>query len=281
MKPKLFEAGKKMVINKFCLHRSAVLALSLGIFSTTNYPIVAQEQSLNHQEITAYFTQLQPSGVEISPKRDVLAQRFKIRNVPGVGKPLRRTGAAVRGGCSYSTADKLVALLPAIEPVLTVEEYPTVFVSLPKTSAKEAEFVLLSANKDKVLYEKTITLPSNPGIVSFSLPKDGSVPPLEIGKNYYWYFSVICNPQERADDLITEGHFQRIELSSKLASDLKNASLGDRPAIYAEAGIWYDAIKTLAELRRSSPNDVKISADWTELLKSVGLENIAQKPLIP
>lgn len=281
MKPKLFEAGKKMVINKFCLHRSALLALSLELFSTASFPILAQEQLLNRQEITAYFTQFSPSGVEMSPMRNALAQRFKLPNIPSVGKPLRRTGAAVRGGCNYSTADKLVALLPATEPVLTVAEYPTVFVSLPQTTAKEAEFVLLNANKDQVLYETTITLPSNPGIVSFSLPKEGSLPPLETGKNYYWYFSVICNPQERAEDLVAEGQFQRVELSSKLASDLKNASLGDRPVVYVEAGIWYEALTTLAELRRSSPNDLKISADWTELLKSVGLENIAQKPLIP
>jgi len=56
-------------------------------------------------------------------------------------------------------------------------------------------------------------------------------------------------------------------------------SLLDRVIIYAKAGIWYDALSNLAELRRRNPNDPTVIRDWQELLKSVGMEKIAQEPL--
>jgi hypothetical protein len=215
---------------------------------------------------------------------------------PNVGKPRGRLiGGATRGeaavtaavpsSCGNSTNEQLVALLPPTQPAQTVAEYPTIFVSLPQTSAKEAKFLLVEDNveddKDKVLYSTTVTLASISGIVSVSLPANGTLPPLEVGKTYHWYFFVICNPQEEDDEPVASGEIQRVEPSPNLVARLKTASPRDRAALYAEAGVWYDAIDSIAQLRRSSPNDRAIAADWAELLKSVGLNTISQKPLLP
>lgn len=277
-----------MLNNRFSLHRKVLLALSLGLFTTANLPILAQAKSLNQKEVTRWEETPHPSPFSrFEGKMLAIREGSTVRfRPPNVGTPHRRTGAAVRGGggCGFSAQDKLVALLPATEPVLTVAEYPTVFVfvSLPQTTAKEADFTLWGgSNQDKVVYETTIKLPSKPGIVSFSLPKNRTLPPLEVGKSYYWDFSVACDPQNRAEALVAQGQIQRVELNRDLVKSLKNASLRDRPAVYAEAGIWYDALTSLAELHRSSPQDSTLAADWAELLKSVGLETIAQEPLIP
>jgi Domain of Unknown Function (DUF928) len=40
-------------------------------------------------------------------------------------------------------------------------------------------------------------------------------------------------------------------------------------------GIWYDALTTLAQ-----PEDRAIAQEWTDLLKAVGLENLATQLLI-
>ncbi|WP_210407399.1 DUF928 domain-containing protein, partial [Hydrocoleum sp. CS-953] len=53
----------------------------------------------------------------------------------------------------------------------------------------------------------------------------------------------------------------------------------DRWLIYSEAGIWYEALVTLAELIRSNPNDVKFTSEWQNLLNSVGLNEVATEPL--
>jgi hypothetical protein len=81
--------------------------------------------------------------------------------------------------------------------------------------------------------------------------------------------------------MVAEGQIERVEPNPNLVAQLKTASPRDRAALYAEAGIWYDAVNSIAQLRRSSPNDTAIAADWAELLKSVGLDTISQKPLIP
>ncbi len=282
-----------MVINKFSLHRTAIVALSLELLTTVSFPILAQAESLNQKELTRWEVSTPPahflrSGGGMSSTLQARAVRF-----PNVGTPRRRTAAAVRGAttavpdsCGNSTNEQLVALLPSTEPALTVAEYPTILVFLPQTSAKKAEFILVEDNKDnnkerEVLYETTVTLPSSPGIVSVSLPNNGTLLPLEVGKSYRWYFSVICNPQDRSDEPHVEGEIRRDKPSPNLVAELKNAPSRDRAALYAEAGIWYDAVNSIAQLRRSSPNDTAIAADWAELLKSVGLNTISQKPLIP
>jgi hypothetical protein len=186
----------------------------------------------------------------------------------------------VRGSCDFSE-EKPVPLLPTTEPILTAAKYPTFFVDIPKSSAKEAELLLFSSDKEQEVYKTTVTLPDKPGIVSFSLPADGTLPPLEVGKIYYWQLSVICDSQDREKNMLVEGPVQRVELNPNIVNELKKASPREHPAIYAEAGIWYDAVTSLAQLRRSSPNDSTIAADWAELLKSVELDAIAQKPLVP
>ena len=280
-----------MMSNKSFLPCTALIALSLELLTTASLPMLAQARSLNQKELANWErstppTQFPRSRKGMSSIRMARTVRFRV---PNVGTPRRRTSAAVRGeagtvpdSCGNSTNEQLVALLPPTEPALTVAEYPTIFVSLPRTSAKEAEFILAKDNdgEKEVLYETTVTLPSNPGIVSVSLPNNKTLPPVEVGKSYRWYFSVICNPQDRTDEPHVEGEIQRVEPSPNLVAELKNASPRDRAALYAEAGIWYNALNSIAQLRRSSPNDRAITDDWTELLKSVGLDTISTKPLI-
>jgi hypothetical protein len=273
-----------MVINKSFSPRTALVALSLELLTTASFPMLAQARSLDQEfvgwegEVSTPPTHFPPSGGRMPSTLQAQAVRFIT---PNVGRPRRRESAAVRGSSENSTDEQLVALLPTTEPALTVSAYPTIFVSLPRTSAEKGEFLLVRGDKDEVLYETTITLPSNSGIVSISLPDNGTLPPLEAGKTYRWYFFVIPNPQERTEDMVAEGEIQRVEPSPNLVAELKNAPPRDRAALYAEAGIWYDAINSIAQLRRSSPNDTAIAADWTELLKSVGLDTISQKPLLP
>jgi hypothetical protein len=267
-----------MVTNKSSLHRTALLALSVGLVIPSGFPVLAQAQMLNQRERSKASTEETHSSS--AQRYSSLFSQARAVRFPAVGTPRRREGAAVRGGCDF-IAEKPVPLLPTTEPVLTTAKYPTFFVDLPKSSAKEAELFLLSSDKEQEVYKTTVTLPNKPGIVGFSLPANGTLPPLEVGKNYYWQLSVICDSQDREKNMVVEGPVQRVELNPNLVNELKKAPPRQHPAIYAGAGIWYDAIASLAQLRRSSPNDSTLAADWTELLKSVELDAIAQKPLVP
>lgn len=193
---------------------------------------------------------------------------------PKLQLPSRAAGDTTRGACT-------VPLLPVSNPIgLTVAEYPLFFMFVPKTSPQTVEFLLEDENKSEI-YKTTFRITGDSGIISLRLPATATVPPLEIGKNYQWSFSLNCNPQDQADQLVfANGLIQRVEPGPTLGMQLQKATGRDRVAAYAAAGIWYDAVATLAGLRRANPTDPVLASDWEDLLKQVGLNDVAQQPLV-
>jgi Domain of Unknown Function (DUF928) len=199
---------------------------------------------------------------------------------PNRGTPANTEGAGTRdqATCTANEATPnppLTALMPINSLALTVAERPTFFVYIPATSAPTAELVIKDENEENI-YTANITIPGKPGIVSISLPE--TVKPLEPGKKYRWYFDLVCNSGKRIflDRLMVE----RVEPSLDLQRQLQQASLSDRPDVYARNGLWYDTLMALAQMRRSTANNATLTADWKQLLESAGLKEIADKPLI-
>jgi hypothetical protein len=260
------------------------LTLSVGLAMSATLPAIAS---------------IKDTSVSIgSPNRSeiVLGQRrsrigFKVR---GIRPSVSREGGISRGSScgSEGQAVEVTALLPKtneaelskkaeIEVESTVAARPTFLIHVPQTSAKNAEFMMrkkISDQEEEIVYEQVVALPETPGIVSISLPADKAG--LEVDQLYNWTFQVVCNSTDRTKDLTVEGAVKRIELDSSLANQLQNAEPRDRSAIYAEKGIWTDAVSTLADLRKANPNDPQLEQDWDDLLKSVGLDRVAQATLV-
>ncbi|NET55799.1 MAG: DUF928 domain-containing protein [Symploca sp. SIO2E6] len=188
----------------------------------------------------------------------------------------RRKPASARGPCSPSETS-ITALIPANNLGLTTKAYPTFFFYIPLTPATTMEFVLIDEENQRQIYTTTLTLTGHPGIVSFSLPDTENVPPLELEKEYHWYASLICNHQQRSGDIYVDGWIQRVAPDPLLMSQLENTSLTEQITIYQESGLWYDTLKALAEAHRLYPDNSTLVARWTTLLKSVGLDDIADE----
>ncbi len=77
------------------------------------------------------------------------------------------------------------------------------------------------------------------------------------------------------------GDIRRIEPSPELKTQLEKVTPLERAALYGKAGIWFDTVGTLAELKRAQPEDAILADVWKQLLGSVGLEAVATKPLLP
>ncbi len=200
---------------------------------------------------------------------------------PSLGIPSRRVPGASRARSCLQSAESLTALTPEKNPVLTTAGNPVFFFYVPKTSARSLELVLQNPKNDQQFYKATFKTSGEPGVVRLSLPANSTKPPLKIGKEYHWSFSVICEPQDRSQDLVVEGSIQRMAPDQNLSVELEKAAPQERAVLYATAGFWQDTLATLAELRSSRPNDSGVTTDWKQLLKSVGLEGIAQEPLVP
>ena len=225
-----------------------------------------------------------------------LSQFSEKPNFPQLnrGRPTGRTTTSRRGPCS-DLNPSLIALVPVTQQAVnqvpdstssqnglgvTVAEYPVFWFYIPQLPANMgyAEFMVQDENKNNFLDQRVrIQLPGKPGIIGFRLP---STKPLDIGKEYLWSFSIVCNPQRPSENPFVYGWVQRIPLTSSLTQQLE-AAKDDRKRleIYASNGIWHETLTLLAKLRCDNPNDLQLSNEWSKLLQDIGLTEIDREPI--
>ncbi|GAX38380.1 DUF928 domain-containing protein [Nodularia sp. NIES-3585] len=255
------------------------LTIALGIALTSNisYPLKLQALPVNNHVASVKFIPPPPP-----PDRSAAGSR---------------SGAASRG-CDAAN-QTVTALVPtyentleqgkqAVVPItqvwgLTKAENPyfLFFVPYNASSIAKIEFVLQEQtdNKSKTLYRSYLKPPESPGIISVNLPpSEGS---LQVGKMYHWFFKVWVQCAEKQPTKLdyADGWVQRVHQNSTLTEQLKQATLLEKVTLYAANGLWYDAIITLAELRLTNPHNQTLLAQWTALLHSTDLEEIANQPL--
>ena len=211
----------------------------------------------------------------VLPQMPTSAQGLKL---PDRGAPSSTTSGGTRSSCVESPKS-LYALIPERSMGFTAAATPNLMVYMPQTKAKTMEFVLRDKD-DNELYRATLPVPAQAGIVSLQLPAGQPLPALEVGKDYHWYVALICKPGDRREDVFVDAWIQRVNATSVLQGKLDKATVDERPGIYAKAGIWYEALTTLAELRRTRPQDPVIAANWKELLTSVGLSDMVNEPVL-
>jgi hypothetical protein len=193
-----------------------------------------------------------------------------------IGLPGRREGGGTRGGCA-DARPSLTAVMPADSFGYTTEAYPTWYFYVPNISAQTAEFTIYD-EAETALYQSTLALEGNAGIISLSLPRHADLRPLQVGQSYRWEFALICNPNTPSGVVFVDGWVERIEPSTALQSQLMDATPLEQARLYAEAGIWYNAIDILGQLRRANSDQSRYQSSWQQLLDSVGLRAIASKP---
>ena len=204
---------------------------------------------------------------------------------PGQDAPKQTSGGGVRGGTcpaeigAAANTTPLTLLLPESGFGLTVNDRPTLMAYIPPTSATTVEFTIRD-DEENYAYRTNIPVDSKGGVVSISLP--ANLPPLEAGKDYMWSVAMVCVPGDRLQDAVAQGYIRRVEADSNLMSQLANAEPLSQADVYGKAGIWFESLNTLAELRKAQPTDPKLAASWQELLQSeaVKLDAIAGADLL-
>jgi len=210
------------------------------------------------------------------PAPILLSQNVNFKP-PNVTAPDNRQGGTHRG-CKLREGLFITPLIPESNIGLTLTESPTFFVYVSQPGA-QVEFILLNEDESEVVYETTLKI-DKAGIVGVSLSEKGKTKNIEVGKRYVWSFALACDPLERSGDYIIKGWMQRIKPQATLDSDLANPDPRAKLIAYAENGIWYETLATLAQMRRLAPDDARLKAEWTQLLQSQKLESIADQPLV-
>jgi len=163
---------------------------------------------------------------------------------------------------------------------LTTNQYPTLWFYVPYTKEiadVSAEFVLQDISEHEV-YKTAVSLPTKPGIISVTIPSTAL--PLEINKNYRWFFKVSCSGKQSVP-VYVEGDIQRVQLNPSLEKQLAASQPREKIMIYAENGIWFDTLTLLAQLQKSHPHDAALISDWQSLFKSINVDkNLINYPLV-
>jgi len=257
--------------------RFTLLAVALTLGLAVNVPAQVQAQT-------------SPS----SPSNNLVnrgTNSFRPPRGPGPSAPVNTIAGGTRGACKereespspsspasgIGKEESPYALIPASGIGKTVAEYPTLFWYMPKTSASRVEFVLRDAN-DKEVYKTTYRLAKSadgvvgaPGVMGLTIPSLANLSPLEIGQEYKWELTLICNYPYRDSDIVVEGKIKRVALDPILARRVQLATPQQRVALYKKAGLWHEALSTMIELQRDRPNDPNLAATWDNLLESQGM----------
>jgi hypothetical protein len=211
-----------------------------------------------------------------TPSQAKSTVKFKPRGGPG-----RTVGGASRSG-------DLVALTPRNGAGLTTGAYPTIFVNIPnKVSIKGQNLTLCLTSisrdpkngqplEETLVATKTFAAPSSAGIVALDF-QDLAMPELKIDMPYKWTvglskpdktFSCGAKTGNRASSTI-----ERVAPTSSLDKALRTNDPIEQAKAYAEAGIWYESLQIMAELRRNNSVQPQIKEHWQSLLQSGGLAN--------
>jgi hypothetical protein len=90
-----------------------------------------------------------------------------------------------------------------------------------------------------------VELETTPGLMQASSPTLQTT--LEPGKYYLWQVVVMCNPNRPSSALTDEVMMQVVPQPAELDTALAQAtSPQDRAQVFAEAGLWYDALAQVA-----------------------------------
>ena len=237
------------------------LFVGLAVFQST-LPILIAEESKK-----------EPAGkkIESKNKHAVSLAGMPVYKPPRRGAPNGRVGGGTRG--NESELPFLAALVP--EHVgLTVKNQPSLYWRLSKPADCAMEFALIDKHSIQPLLEKRFEPPVQAGI--HCLRMDNHEVSLEIGKEYKWYVALILDPEHRSKDIIAGGIIEYVKLPETTQIKLKEISKEKTANIYAENGIWYEALSTISELIEADLGNFLLLKKRDSLLEQVGLSEVAR-----
>jgi hypothetical protein len=203
-------------------------------------------------------------------KSQLEARQLPLFIPPQVGRPKTR----LVGGGSRGTESmiELSALTPE-QAGLTVHEQPSLFWYLSETTSYDLELIVSVDRATEPMLVTRLRPPARPGIQRVRLT-DYNIR-LEPGVAYRWFVALIPDAEHRSKDIIAGGGVERIPLSDDMRSQLAQVEAERVPHLYAEAGLWYDALTTLSDFIEATTTDLGLRQQRAALLKQVGLETVA------
>jgi hypothetical protein len=136
------------------------------------------------------------------------------------------------------------------------------------------EFTLIDDRTVTPLLAQRLSPSQRPGVQQIRLA-DYHVS-LEPGVTYQWFVTIIVDPDQRDKNGVTSGAIALTASPATLSSQLAQAGPARASFVYAQAGLWYDAVMAVSQLIDEAPQDSRWRRQRAALLAQVGLVNIAE-----
>jgi len=199
------------------------------------------------------------------------ARRPLVYKPPRIGKPAQTVGGGSRG-----SSDKVPVLFVVVPDHVgqTLSSQPSLFYFIDQVPdpSIQIEFTLLDENGEEPLVVTQLPRPTSPGVHRIRLA-DADVE-LQKGAEYEWSIALILDPAQRSKDIVATGWIDRVEGSQQLTARLESGAY--RPAaLYAEEGLWYDALAAVSDEIDRNPDDAALRQQRADLMRQVGLTEAA------
>lgn len=182
-------------------------------------------------------------------------------------QPQRTEGGGSRG-CLNTESVALQLLVPKDHTAFTSSAYPTLSWYISAVPSIPLELSLVEEGVAEPILVKQLPV-KNAGLMKFKLDEDTAG--LEVGKQYRWTVSLICNPSRPSQSIYARAWLERVPVSKDVAKKIANRSAYDKALAYIQAGIWYDAIAVIYESQLTDSDAVLASNLFQKLLQQVGI----------
>lgn len=191
-----------------------------------------------------------------------VAQAMPSYRPPLRGAPASRIGGAHRG----AEGDDWTLLVLAPEHTgLTTAKQPVLYWYTSQDIGQPVELTLIEQGAIDPLLEHSIPGPLAAGVQRVALADYGVT--LKPDTDYQWFVSVIADPTQRSQDYAAGATIRRVAADPQVMARLQSATGDQQAFIFAEAGLWYDAIDALSQRA-----DATARAQRRALIEQVGLK---------
>lgn len=181
----------------------------------------------------------------------------------------KRSGTNITrsGSCSSNSTGQLTPLAPLSHVGQTTSTHPTLAWFVPDQTSYPLE-VRIFHNQQR-LYRTEMQ--SQPGIMYVSLPQNQSV--LTPGQRYTWQVVLICDPNSPSLSVVAMAEMEVVQADLELQRQLaKVQKLQERVALYADRGLWFDALTEALK----APANSAIAANLLQSLAQVEAQQMQE-----
>jgi hypothetical protein len=144
----------------------------------------------------------------------------------------------------------------------TTSAAPTLYFYVSRRVDYPTRLTISAPRRPTPIIEMNIPPPKTAGIYTIRLADHGVR--LEPGIVYTWSISIILNPDAPSRDIVASASLERVPLDPNLDAAMRATPAPRRAALFADAGLWYDAVAAAANLDQH--------AELVALMSGVGLD---------